>query len=80
MAKTNQSPVAVLAQVVRGYATDDQCAAAVRREEDLVTSLSAAYEAMLTMRAMLAKAGVSLKGGSLQATIEATAITLYPPK
>lgn len=78
--KTKDSPITTLATVSRGYATDDQCAAAMNREKELLSGLSAAYEAMMTMRAMLAKnADISLAGGPLEATIQATAVMLYPP-
>lgn len=78
--KTKDSPITTLATVSRGYATDDQCAAAMNREKELVSALSAAYEAMMVMRSMLAKhADISLAGGALEKTIETTAATLYPP-
>jgi hypothetical protein len=52
----------------------------MHREKELVSALSAAYEAMLVMRAMLAKhADISLTGGKLEEVIEKTAVILYPP-
>jgi len=75
-----ENPITVLANVARGYATDSQCENALKRDVELTEALSNAYEAMLVMRAMLAKADVSLKGGKLQQVIDSVAMTLHPVK
>lgn len=76
-ANKKQSPVEILAQLTRGYATDKQCEAAVKHEADLRAALVESYEAMLQMRALLSREGVSLKGDKLNRVIERTAGRLF---
>lgn len=73
------TPITVLAKVSRGYATDKQCAAAIEREQELIAALLSAYEAMLSMRAMLSRHDVSMRGCPIEQTILQTAAILYPP-
>lgn len=49
------------------------------RIQELECSLKESYEAMLVMRALLAKADISIVGGKLNAVIESASFTLYPP-
>lgn len=79
--KTKDLAIRTLASVSRGYATDDQCAAAVNREKELICALEECFDALLTMRGMLSKfADISICGGSLDRTIKSTAALLSPPK
>lgn len=72
--------IGTLAHVSRGYATDKQCKDAIARECELVEALARSYDAMLQMRGMLSKyTDISLRGGELEKTIEATALLLYAP-
>jgi hypothetical protein len=80
MKTTNkQTAIQTLATCSRGYATDKQCDEALAREAKLASALGSAYEAMITMRAMLAKADVSIAGSPLNKTIQRTGLILYPP-
>ncbi len=79
MKEKKQTSVEILARVCRGYATDSQIDNALCRDGELVAALTDAYESMLLMRAMLARFDVSIKGGRIQASIDASADLLYPP-